>query len=124
MSVVVELRLPWPPTANTYWRHPKQGTHIISRQGRAYRSAVFFLIFDQLNHRPELAGRLSVSYRLYPPDRRKRDLSNTLKALEDAMQHARVFLDDEQIDQVELMRCGVDVEGKGVVFVRIEEIPE
>jgi crossover junction endodeoxyribonuclease RusA len=34
----------------------------------------------------------------FPPDRRRRDLDNLLKALLDSIEHAGVYEDDSQID--------------------------
>ena len=48
--------------------------------------------------------RLSVLINAYPPDRRKRDLDNILKSLLDALQHARVYPDDSQIDRLTIIR--------------------
>jgi crossover junction endodeoxyribonuclease RusA len=50
--------------------------------------------------------RLRVDIVATMPDRRRRDLDNLLKALLDALQHARVFFDDEQIDALSVRRNG------------------
>lgn len=94
--------LPWPPSANHYYRHVG-GCTLISRAGRRYREAVV----GQLRGRWQapLRGRLSVTVLAYPPDRRRRDLDNTQKALLDALQHAGVYEDDSQIDHLEIRRC-------------------
>jgi len=55
----------------------------------------------------------------YPPDKRKRDLDNILKALLDAMQGS-LYEDDSQIDQL-LIKRGDVIKG-GKVRVTIEEI--
>lgn len=44
-----------------------------------------------------LDGDLIVDIRLVPPDRRRRDVDNSLKALLDAMQFGGVYHDDSQI---------------------------
>jgi crossover junction endodeoxyribonuclease RusA len=50
-------------------------------------------------------------------DRRAADLDNRLKALNDALEHAGVFDDDEQIDELHVTR-GPIVKG-GECFVMI-----
>ena len=44
-----------------------------------------------------LLGSLQISVELRPPDARKRDIDNHLKALQDALEVARVYEDDAQI---------------------------
>lgn len=118
----IELTLPWPPSANRYWRHPTKGKlagrHLISREGRAYRDAVIW----RIRRRAPLLGRLDVQFQAAPPDRRKRDLDNLLKAAQDALSHAGVWGDDGQIDRLFVERLA-PVKG-GVLLVRICEIIE
>ena len=56
---------------------------------------------------------------LYPPDKKRRDLDNHMKALLDAITHAGLWEDDEQIDQLQIYR-GEIVKGGGA---RIEINP-
>ncbi len=67
-----------------------------------------------------MVGRVSVSITVHPPDRRRRDLDNLLKGPLDALEHAGVYLDDGQIDRLEIERG--DVMRGGRVVVRIEEM--
>ena len=117
---MIELTLPWPPSANRYWRHPTKGKlagrHLISREGRAYRDEVSW----RIRRRAPLLGRLDVQFRAAPPDRRKRDLDNLLKAAQDALSNAGVWGDDEQIDRLFVERLA-PVKG-GELRVRICEI--
>lgn len=98
----LELTLPWPPTVNTYYRNVK-GRTLISEAGRAYRRAVADQVFIQGGARC-LSGRLHVSIVAHVPDRRRRDIDNTLKATLDSLTHAGVWLDDEQIDKLTIER--------------------
>jgi len=96
---LIALTLPYPPSANAYWRHPTKGKlagrHLISEKGRAYRQAVLAAVLEQ---RPgKAAGRISVEVLAFAPDRRKRDTDNLLKALFDGITHAGVWADDSQI---------------------------
>lgn len=54
------------------------------------------------------------------PDKRKRDLDNVAKATLDALQHAGLYDDDSQIDELRIVR-GNKVDG-GLLFVNLEEI--
>lgn len=114
------LTLPWPPSANRYWRHPTTGRlagrHLLSAEGRSYRQQVAQLV--AMRHVQPMTGRLEVDISAYPPDRRRRDLDNTLKAALDAMQHAGVYQDDAQIDRLLVERFEA---GDGVLAVRVVE---
>jgi crossover junction endodeoxyribonuclease RusA len=53
----------------------------------------------------------------HPPDRRRRDLDNAMKALLDALGHGGVYEDDGQIDRLEIERGTVVPGGKVVVRI-------
>lgn len=105
-----QLVLPWPPSINTYWRHTwKKGGGIgsgrvyITDKGQAFRELVGWECKAQ--KAPKFGtARVRVVLNAYPPDRRLRDLDNLLKPLLDALQHAGVYADDSQIDQLEMHR--------------------
>lgn len=105
----VELRLPWPPTVNHYWRTAVRGkgakarvVTYVSNDGVEYRKAVYGAVPDSA--RRKFSGRLALTLTAYPPDLRRRDLDNTLKATLDALAHAGVYLDDGQIDSLVIER--------------------
>ncbi len=110
---MIELTLPWPPTANTYYRNLGDKT-TISAAGRAYRKAVADQVLVQRGAKL-LTGRLSVTVMANPPDKRTRDLDNCFKALLDSLTKAGVWLDDAQIDHLEITRGPIG----GMVKVRI-----
>lgn len=105
--------LPWPPTVNTYYRSVGRKV-LISEKGRAYRQAVLAKV-GLVRPRP---GRLAVTIRLYPPDRRRRDIDNCAKAILDALQAAGVYEDDCQIDRLTIDRAERVNGGQVVVTVK------
>lgn len=108
--------LPFPPSANRYWRHNRGRTHL-SSEARAYRA----LIAKEVSHSCTFGeARLDVSIVAYPPDKRRRDLDNMLKQLLDALQFAGAYCDDSQIDRLSIER-GEDKK-HGLVEVRIQKI--
>lgn len=122
MANGIALQLPWPPSVNQYWRN-NRGTTILSKRGREYKKdvegCVLCLPWSQINRCP-LKQRLQVHLTAYPPDRRKRDIDNLLKGVLDSLEKAGVYENDEQIDDLHIVRG--DVEKYGRILVVIEEI--
>jgi len=121
---MIILDLPWPPSVNSYWRHPTRGPlagrHLISERGRAYRRAVMAEVARRtLLQKP--AGRLSVHVDAFPPDNRRRDLDNIGKALLDALVHAGVIADDGDIDHYSVTRKTKALDGLVRVFVSSDD---
>ena len=103
----ITLHLPFPPTVNMYYRHVGHKV-LLSANGRTYRKRI---AEDVLVQWPRgvcqpLEGRLRLWVEVFPPDHRSRDLDNLCKSLQDALQHACVFADDNQIDDLRLLRRG------------------
>lgn len=120
---MLTVELPYPPSVNHYWRRVGPRT-LISRQGRAYRREVVAVVerIDRVAEQIPLTGPLSVEVLLYPPDRRRRDLDNTLKGLLDALEHAGVYLDDSLIERLSVEKREVVEGGKAVVVIRRRDI--
>lgn len=121
---MIRLSLPWPPSANRYWRHPTTGKlagrHLISADGRAYRTAVMAAKLEQHGSGVlfDDSTRIGVSIQAFVPDRRKRDLDNLCKATLDALAKSAVFADDSQIDHLEISRCSKVTGGSLIVDIR------
>lgn len=62
-----------------------------------------------------MEGSLSMRVQVFPPDRRERDLGNLDKSLSDALEYAKVFVKDKQIDHLEYTRREIIPGGKVVV---------
>lgn len=126
--MTLRFTLPYPPSANTYWRHiilggkhKKARAHtLISEGGREYRVRVMEAISAQKVPLRALKGRLAIHVIAYPPDRRRRDLSNLWKGMLDAIVLAGVIADDGDTDR-ELIERG-PVRPQGLIEIRISEI--
>ena len=97
----MNTKLPWPPSVNHYYRHVGSRV-LISKEGRAYRERIRAIAV--VRHWPCFADRIEVLIDAYPPDKRKRDLDNLLKPLLDALQHARLYVNDCLIDRLSIRR--------------------
>jgi crossover junction endodeoxyribonuclease RusA len=111
----ITIELPWPPSANTYWRR-NGNTYFITPKGIAYRKLALiecrgYSCFDSTK-------RLRVEIDAYPPDKRRRDLDNLGKCILDSLQ-GLIYDDDSQIDFLSFRRMPNNM---GLVVIHIGEI--
>lgn len=110
--------IPWPPSANRYWRN-WQGRMVKSTEARNYQAAVgnqsLAEKWDKFQHQ-----RVKVFIEAFPPDKRKRDLDNVQKVTLDSFEYSGVFFNDEQVDDLRIVRREV-VPG-GLLRVTVEPI--
>lgn len=122
---VLRLELPWPPTANHYTGHrvagkaPKQFVQVyLTAKAKEFHRNVQAVVFRDHAAR-DWSCPIKMSVWTYPPDRRKRDTSNLLKMLEDALEESGVYQDDYQIVEHHLYRT-THVVKDGMVVVELE----
>lgn len=101
----VALVLPMPPSVNDLYRtDPRTGYKYLTDDQCAFRSYAIQIAQVVRGNAGPLPGRLEMRVTLYFLNRRRTDISNRLKALEDALTHARVYVDDSQIDVLTVQR--------------------
>ena len=88
---MVNFILPYPPSTNTYWR--KWHNHMVI---------------------------VRMQIKVYADSNRKRDVDNNLKALLDALTHAKVWIDDYQVKAISIERMNKDPNKIGYCEVQIE----
>lgn len=115
--MTISIALPWPPTSNTYWRR-RGHVYFVTKKGIDYRNNTIYACLNYRNYFKE-DERLKISIEAFPPDKRRRDLDNILKCLLDSLQHAQVYKDDSQIDELHIYRRH---SGFGEVIVSLEKI--
>ena len=94
------IKLPWPPSVNTYWRaiiQSKRVRNILSEKARDYRNKASYEIFNQGYSAMEIDYPVRLTIIASQPDKRKRDIDNILKPLLDVLSHTDVWNDDSQV---------------------------
>lgn len=123
--IFATVRVPFPPSMNTYWRSFRRGNRIaviLSARAREYRAQVVESVQSQtIAHLTPCVGRLHVRIVLHAPDKRKRDIDNYVKGLLDALTHAQVWGDDSQIDEL-LVTRGTNAPPHGFASVVVVEL--
>lgn len=98
MSAAV-LMMPFPPTTNNLFASLKSGRRIKSESYRVWEREADFQLMQQ-KPLPYFDNPVMLTLHLGKPDKRKRDVSNTIKAVEDMLVTAGVLKDDELVHDV------------------------
>ena len=133
---MIRLTLPWPVSANVYWRTRIAGKHAmtyVSPEAKAFKAEVA-RIFREAGVLEPITGRVAVEIQLYPArpqdwarrarkapeswddDVRSMDLDNANKVLLDALK-GWAFLDDKWVRRLSSERMEPDGEARVVVTV-------
>lgn len=94
---MIRYELPYPPTTNTLFANAGTSRVRASRY-RAWAKEAGNCIIVQ--GRKRIHGRVTLSIALVRPDRRRRDLSNTIKAIEDLLVSMAVIDDDSLVQRI------------------------
>lgn len=95
----ISLTLPYPPSANAYWRSVVIAGRVrvlLSSEARRYKKAVAKYAASVV--RAPMLGPLRLTLTVYRP-RRAGDLSNRIKVVEDAL-NGVCYVDDSQIVEI------------------------
>jgi crossover junction endodeoxyribonuclease RusA len=112
---VLAFTLPYPVSANRIWRRGRtwDGRIVIhkSDEAKAYELAVHVHVLRQLDHATwnAMLPPFTLSIRLYPPDRRRRDVDNPCKNLVDSLFRS-LGRDDVTVQRLEVERMEPDRE--------------
>lgn len=110
---IIDITLPFPPSANRYWRKTKTGRVYISDEAKKYRDDVWALTLGE----PRLKGNVAIALKFYRP-RKSGDLDNRIKVLFDALQ-INCIEDDNQVTEIHAYR----MEDKANPRVQVEITP-
>lgn len=115
---MITLSLPWPPSVNgLYATNFKTKRRFTTAKGNSFLLDVNRICCRVAKGLPILTGRLGYRISLYPPDRRKRDISNVIKSIEDAMTKCGIWKDDSQVDDLRVVRMGPVAGGKSEITI-------
>jgi crossover junction endodeoxyribonuclease RusA len=125
METVTALALPYPISANRYWRSFR-GRQVVSAEARAYKELAAWL-GKQAGIRPA-AGPIGLTLVYHPkkPKRattrpvRRMDCSNVVKVAEDAL-NGVAFFDDSQVTELHVIVGEPVPDGALKVFVERKE---
>lgn len=98
---ILRFELPYPPSINHYYVHTARGVKL-GTKGQSYRNDAVYLLHKFKGACKD--KKIAVTINVFPPDKRKRDLDNILKCLLDAMEHANVYENDNNIDMLTVIR--------------------
>lgn len=118
----LRIVLPWPPTVNHSTTGNGRGGRVLTDEHRAFRAEVALRVVSAGSPRFSPDVRLSVEITLVPPDKRRVDIDNRVKATLDALQRALVIADDSQVDDLRVIRGDVVIPGEGSAVVTIREV--
>lgn len=111
------LQLPYPPTANNLFRNVRKG-RVKTDAYKAWLTEAGWMLLQQRPTPVEGIYRLTVI--LDRPDRRARDLDNTLKAISDSLKANGVIEDDSKCQSLTVAWAWDTVTAGGKVAVLIE----
>jgi crossover junction endodeoxyribonuclease RusA len=111
-----EFSLPFPPSLNTY-RYCHRNRLFTAKKGRDYHEKVIELILEMGLNKERIMQPIVISLVMYPPTKRKFDVSNFLKAYEDSLVKAGFLEDDHWIEYGSIKKGHVIKKGKLLVKV-------
>ncbi len=112
------LTLPYPPSANHYWKR-RGRCYFIAPAGVSFRAEVVARCLAT-GAKP-LSGQVAMTVTLTPGDRRRRDIDNVLKPLLDALTHGGAWTDDSQVKRL-IVAMGDPEPKRGRCMVTLSEI--
>ena len=122
--VLLDADLPYPPSVNHYWKSGRKKLSSGKTIPYRYKSPQACKFISDVK---AIVGKCTMSlYRLgveilvYPPDNRTRDIDNIAKGVLDSLVTCGLMQDDEQIDDLHIIRCDKIKGGK--IRVRLFEI--
>jgi crossover junction endodeoxyribonuclease RusA len=109
------IELPYPPTINHAYMTIKSGKRLLKPEFIEFKYMVRTLVANGKQLRGLPMPPLQLFIEVYPPDKRKRDLDNIIKVLQDAIFDG-LHLDDSMVTTLAVTRKTVIKQGKVIVY--------
>ena len=120
---MIQFVIPYPPTVNHFYQ--RSGKRVFrSKEYRDFIGRVGWIWTASAPGNWKTDGRFSVNLEVFPPDYRKRDLDNIVKATFDALTQSCAWRDDSQVEALHVRRRSPDKENPRVVVVIIRGVPK
>ena len=112
---MITFFIPYPPSVNNYWGF-KGHRRFLTPKANEFKAQVAQIV--SLNNISLDKSRLEIEITLYPPDKRIRDIDNSIKSCLDALVQAGAFEDDSQIDVLIVQRGEIVKGGQSKIFLK------
>ena len=104
-NILLELEIQGlPPTVNHLYRTGRTGYRYKTAGGRKYQEQVSFLLAQKWQDKPSYSGDVELRIEFTVKSRRKWDIDNRVKALQDCLNMAGIVKDDSQVQILHVER--------------------
>lgn len=108
----MKLLLPFPPSINAYWQQvvirTRTGKNFrstaLTKRAKAFRAEALYSIKQQYPIHQIIDYQVKVTIYLFPPTLRKYDVDNFNKGILDALTHANIWVDDELVYDLRIIK--------------------